>query len=419
MSQQNDLRTLAKDLGISSILAEETSDALDIFRPWDSKNQAAALVPRTFASTHKFYDSTEVQPQTGFDGSTFLDGAVVDYHLTTHDVSVIDHVFMKFVVKNVHASAAVALYTPSVWFDSIELMNAQSNVLATIHDIDNLLALYMLPRNDFEQLAGGLLTDEDYAYASTSVTAGSQVELYLPLYTLFSSCRLHLPGIKGPVILRFRTKPKALIYSGTGTPNVITANVVLSGFDESYAKRNRRSAFYNGLMARFVNTPIFLPFYSFEHYTYSMSLAAGVKSEIRLSGFSGMMGALFIIVRALPLTVSTQAAFVKLDEYTVTDQSGTHFAGNYSKTHGMSKIILATQFNNVVGLHKNLYMIPFSSSVQRDFYTGTCNGFGILKGTEILNIIPASGVSGNHQIDIVGMKLSALEIRKGNLQKRN
>jgi hypothetical protein len=202
-------------------------------------------------------------------------------------------------------------------------------------------------------------------------------------------------------------------------PTFTKVVMLLSGFDEPQQKRNARTAFYRNQVAKFQQTPLYLPFYNWDHFSYSQSLVASVKSDIKLSGFNGMFAALFIIVRALPLTAANQGTYIALESFSVQDQTGAIYCGNHVKTHARSRIIAASQMGNASAASVNYYMVPFSAAVVNDFVTGQVHGYQILNGNDVLSITPNSAlVTGSYQIDVIGLRGNALRVFKGDVEKR-
>lgn len=413
----NEIRIRAKAIGVNNILTEEYDD-FQGFLPWDDTNPQTALVPRRYTVENHVIDQAEVQPNSGFSSGSFLAGSVVDFRLDTADISVIDHAFLCANITN-STGASVTLPPTSFWFDKIEILSPNSNTLATIYDIDNWQAVCMLPRVDFESLAALMGTTTGYSTAGVAIANTASTELYLPLIAVINAARLHLPGLKGALTFRFRAKSSTLNLIAGSHPTFTKVVMLLSGFDEPQNKRSQRTAFYRNQVTRFSNTPIYLPFFGWDHFTYSLTLAASVKSDIKLSGFSGMFASLFIVVRALPLTAANQGTYILLDSFSVQDETGAIFCGNHIKTHARSRVIIASQMPNLSGLSVNYYMVPFSSAVVNDFVTGQVHGFQVFKGNEVLSITPnASLVGGNYQIDVMGLRGNALRIFRGDIEKR-
>lgn len=414
----NEIRLRAEQLQVNNILTEEYDD-FHAFVPWDVKKPQTALVPQRYTVENRVVDNAEVQSITGFNSANFLAGSVVDFRLDSSDISVIDHAFLCCNITN-NTGAGVTLPPTPFWFENIEVLSTNSNTLCNIRDIDNWQAICMLPRHDFDQIATLMGTTTAYATSGVVIANGASTELYLPLITLFNAVRLHLPGLNGAITFRFRSKPSAMnLISGTH-PTFTKVVMLLGGFDEPQSKRNVRTAMYrNDYLARFSNTPLYLPFYNWEHFTYSMALAASVKSDIKLSGFQGMYAALFIIVRASPLTAANQGTFILLESFQVADESGAIFCGNHVKTHARSRIIAALQLQNVSAANVNYYMLPFSSAVVNDFTTGQVHGYQVLKGNEVLSITPNSALSaGTYSIDVIGLRGNALRVLRGEIEKR-
>ncbi len=413
----NEIKSRSKEAGVLSILTEETDD-FHGFRPWDDKNPQAALIPRRFSVENRVVDQTEVQPNAGFGSSTFLAGSVVDFRLDTADISVIDHAFLCCNITN-STGAAVVLPPTSFWFDKIEILSPNQNTLATITDIDNWMAVCMLPRTDFEQLAELMSTSTAYSTAGVSIANGASTELYLPLITMINAARLHLPGLKGPLTFRFRTKASAInLISGTH-PTFTKVVMLLSGFDEPQAKRNMRTAFYRNQITRFQNTPTFLPFYGWDHFTFSQAMVASTRTDVKLSGFAGMFAGVFVLVRVLPFTAANQGTLIALESLQIADESGAIFCGNHLKTHARSRVIAAAQMPNLSAKSVNYYVIPFSSDVVGDFVTGKNGGFQVFKGNEVLTLtLNSAAASTNYQIDVIGLRANSLRVFRGDIEKR-
>ena len=258
MASVNEIRQRAREMGVTSILTDDYEDP-HAFVVWDEKNPKSGLVPQRFTVEQRVVDHTEVRPNTGFSPSALLAGSIVDFKLDSNDVSVIDHAALVFNITN-STGAAVVLPPTSFWFDKIEILAPNGNQLLTIQDIDNWLALCMLPRNDFEQIAALTGTTTAYSTAGTSIANGASTELYLPLFTMFMACRLNLAGIKGDLTFRFRLKAAALnLISGTH-PTFTNCCMLLSGFDEPQSSRNARTAAYMGRLARLAGVPLHLAF---------------------------------------------------------------------------------------------------------------------------------------------------------------
>lgn len=413
----NEVRQRAREIGVSNILTEEYDD-FHAFVPWDDKNPQAALVPQRYMVENRVVDNTEIQPNTGFNSGNFLAGSTVDFRLDSSDISVIDHAFLCSNITN-STGAAVTLPPTAFWFDKIEVLSTNSSTLCTIYDIDLWQSICMLPKTDFESLATLMGTTTNYSTAGVTIANNASTELYLPLITLFNATRLHLPGLNGSLTFRFRSKPSAMNLIAGSHPTFTKVIMLLSGFDEDKEKRNSRTAVYRNRVPRFGQTPLYVPFYNWDHFTFSQALAASVKSDIKLSGFSGMFSALFVLIRALPLTAATQGTFIALDSFSVADESGAIFCGNHIKTHARSRILAAAQMQNASAANVNYYMVPFSSAVVNDFVTGQVHGYQVFKGNEVLSITPNSGLAaGNYQIDVIGLRGNALRILRGDVEKR-
>lgn len=411
MTSLNETRQRSRDEGVSVILSQE-SQRFSAFVPWDRNNPNGALVPQRSLVENRNVDNTEVQPQTAFSPAAFFGGSPTSFKLSTKDLSIVDHAFLVFKITN-STGAAVVLPPTAFWFNKIELRAPNSNVLIEIRDIDNWMATCLLQRSDFETISSLISSTDAYSTAGVSIANGASVELYLPLFTLFNACRLHLPGIQGDMELYFETKPSAMILISGTHPTVTSVTLLLAGVDESQEKRLARTRNYRS------NTPIYLPFNSWNHFTQSMTLAAGVKTDIRLSGFKGQFSALFFFVRALPLTAANQGTFILMDEHSVRDQSGQIFCGNHVKSAARSKIYMAAQLNNLSTRYSNHVMVPFSSAVVNDFITGQIHGFQTFEGTETLSITPTTGTaSGQYQVDVIALQSTALRIQRGEITKR-
>lgn len=413
----NEVRSRARGNNISHILSEETSE-FHGFQPWDGKNPQAALVPRRFAVENHTSDAVEVQPLSGFNAGTFLNGAVIDYRLDNHDVSVVDSMMLAVNITN-STGAGVTLPPTPFWVDKLELLGPSSNVLATFYDTDLWAAILCLPRNDFEQLAAYMSTNTAYSTAGVVIANGASSELYLPIIPLVHACRLHLPGINGSLTWRFRMKSSANILIAGTHPTVTSALMLLQGADESANKRSLRTAYYKGQIARFQNTPLYLPFFTTERFVYTQTLAASTRYNIKLSGFQGQFAALWVIARALPLTAANQGTFLQLADFTVQTAGGENLAGNHIKSHVRSRIIAAGQLQNLAAANSNFYMLPFSQSVVQDLIVGSSSGFQVLEGTEnLIFSTTAATAPGSYELLVIGFKANALRIQKGQVEKR-
>lgn len=417
MASVNEIRQRAREMGVTSILTDDYEDP-HAFVVWDEKNPKSGLVPQRFTVEQRVVDHTEVRPNTGFSPSALLAGSVVDFKLDSNDVSVIDHAALVFNITN-STGAAVVLPPTSFWFDKIEILAPNGNQLLTIQDIDNWLALCMLPRNDFEQIAALTGTTTAYSTAGVSIANGASTELYLPLFTMFMACRLNLAGIKGHLTFRFRLKAAALnLISGTH-PTFTNCCMLLSGFDEPQSSRNARTAAYMGRLARLAGVPLHLPFYGWDHFTASQALAPSTRVELKMNGFSGMFSAVFLLIRALPLTAANQGTFIQLESTVLQDESQNIFCGNHNKSHARSRWITAAQMPNLSAQSVNYYMTPFSVAVPTDFAVGQVHGYQVFRGNESVVFTPTAGLSaGNYQIDVVGLRAQTLRIQNGDIEIR-
>ena len=417
MASVNEIRQRAREMGVTSILTDDYEDP-HAFVVWDEKNPKSGLVPQRFTVEQRVVDHTEVRPNTGFSPSALLAGSVVDFKLDSNDVSVIAHAALAFNITN-STGAAVVLPPTSFWFDKIEVLAPNGNQLLTIQDIDNWLALCMLPRNDFEQIAALTGTTTAYSTAGVSIANGASTELYLPLFTMFMACRLNLAGIKGDLTFRFRLKAAALnLISGTH-PTFTNCCMLLSGFDEPQSSRNARTAAYMGRLARLAGVPLHLPFYGWDHFTTSQALAPSTRVELKMNGFSGMFSAVFLLIRALPLTAANQGTFIQLESTVLQDESQNIFCGNHNKSHARSRWIAAAQMPSLSAQSVNYYMTPFSVAVPTDFAVGQVHGYQVFRGNESVVFTPTAGLSaGNYQIDVVGLRAQTLRIQNGDIEIR-
>ena len=413
----NEVRQRAKEIGVNNILTEEYDDFHSIV-PWDNTAPQKALVPERYTVENRVADNAEVQPMNGFNSGNFLNSAQVDYKLDASDVSVIDHAFLCVNITN-STGAAVTLPPTPFWFDKIEVLAPNSNTLCTLYDIELWQSICMLPRVDFDSLATLMGTTTAYSTAGVTIANNGSTELYLPLITLFNACRLHLPGINASLTFPFYAKPSAMTLIAGSHPTITKAVMLLCGFDESQDKRNARTAVYRNRVPRFSRTPLYLPFYNWERFTQTLTLNPSVKSDIKLSGFSGMFSSLFIVIRAKPLSAANQGTYIALDSFSVADESGAIFDGNHIKTHARSRIIIAGQMHNLSAANVNYYMVPFSSDVVGDFISGQVHGYQVFKGNEVLSITPGAGLTaGSYDVDVLALRGNALRIMDGNVEKR-
>lgn len=411
MASHNETRQRAREANISAILSQESANFAP-FIPWDSRNPSAGMIPQRYSVENRVVDLTEVQPQTSFSPAAFFGGAPMSFKLSTNDLSIIDHAFLVFKVTNSTGGAVVTPPT-AFWFNKIAVRAPNGNTITEVRDIDSWLSQLMLARTDHESISALVNSTDAYLTTGNSLANGASVELYLPLFTLFNACRLHLPGINGDLELFVEPKPSAMtLVSGTH-PTVTSATLLLAGVDEAQERRNRRTQEYRGRI------PHFLPFYAWNHFTQALTLAAGIKSDVKLSGLKGQFSALFVLVRALPLTAATQGTFIKLDEHSVRDQSGQIFCGNHAKTHERSRIIAGADLHNLAAKNSNFYMVPFSGTVVHDFITGQVHGYQVFGGNETLSITPTTGTaSGQYQVDVVALQSTALRIQGGEVSLR-
>ncbi len=416
MSNLNDIQQRARAQGVNPILIKETTD-FAAFEPWKDGGRALALTPRRWECENRVIDIAEVSPVNGFVPSGVLNGNIFEFKLDNDDVSVIDHAYLRFEISNSTGAAVVLPPTP-LWFEKYELQTSTSNTLCQVTDIESWLAVCMLPRQNFEQIATLMGTTTAYATSGVSIANGASVELFLPLLTVFNAARLHLPGLTGDLRLRFYPKMSTLnLISGTH-PTFNKVSLMLHGFDEESGKRNVRTAIYQDRTREYKNIPVCKPFLDWQNFKQSVTLSPSTLASIRLNGFDGLCSGVFVVIRAAPITATNQATMIPMRHITLKDAAGNSYCGNFVKSHAMSRVIQAGLFDNNASANVNFYFIPFSSNPVYDFFVGGVHGHQTLNGNDSLEIMPNSTlVAGDYQIDLFALRPSVLRIFRGEIDK--
>lgn len=413
MASANEIKLRAQEINANRILTTELSE-FNALVPWDKKNPLASpLIPQRYTNENRVVDYTEVQSATVFDPARFLDGSITDFKLDTSDVSVIDHAFLRFNITN-STGAAVTLPPTSFWFHKIEILNGESNALTNVHDLENWMALCMMDRTAFENMNAQFGTTDAYSTAGVTIANNATTDLSLPIFTLFSPVRLHLAGLNKGLIIRFHAKPSAMNLIAGTHPTVNRASLLLGGFDEAQVKRSQRTALYRSPRIKF------FPFHSWNQHSSAPTLTAGISMPIKLTGFDGIYAALFVCVRALPVTNANQGTLIPLQACTVKDEHGTILCGNHEKNAALNKLILSVQAHSLSPKFVNYTMIPFSSTVIQDFQHGQSHGYQVFGGkNEILNVTTATGVAtGQYEVLVLGLRADSLRVQGGNAESR-
>ncbi len=416
MSNLNDLSLRARERNVNRLLVSEYED-FNAFQFWNKKTPKAGRVPKRFNVLNRVVDTADIQPNTGINQTSLLNGGTFEFKLDTNDISVIDHMFLCCNVTN-STGASVTLPPTPFWFERYEIQDDNGSPLCTVTDVENWLSVCMMPKNEFENYASYFGTTSAYSTAGVVIANGASRELYVPLLTFVNAVRLHLPGFVGNLRMKFYPNTSVTNLIAGTHPTFTKVALSLFGFDEDNEKRERRTLEYRNQIIGTQESALKIPFLDWVRIPFATTLTPSLMTSIKLQGSEGQVSGIFVVIRPAVLTAANQGSFIPLDSITVRDQSGTSFCGNMVKSHDRSRIIMMAQLESTAAANVNFYLIPFSSQIPTDFFVGQINGFQIFTGGETLEITPRSSLTpGSYSVEVLLLRPSILNIYRGQSKK--
>ena len=368
------------------------------------------MVPAGYNVQSKQKAIVRQAPITALSGSSFLNGSSLDFKLDRSHLSIFTNAYIQVKISNSTGGSITLAPTP-FWVDRIEIQGPGGQILTMIRGQELFLTLSaFLSRNEFEQMAPHMCLSTAYATTGTVLANGASDAYYIPLFHLFSACKLHLDGLAGDFTVRILTQSSTYTLLAGTHPTVSDVALIMKGFNESSDMRAERKSTYHS------RWPLKLPFINIIRHLDNQTLAASTQYSTLLSTLRGTFVGIFITVRAAAITATNQGNYQALTSFDLQLASGESLLGHYVRLDEDNKLECAELFNNLFAVNKDAYFISFSSDPVLDCMTGSVHGYQVFSGAEKLQFSTPSTLSGgSYIIDVYGLSAEHCHIQNGQL----
>lgn len=360
-----------------------------------------------------------VQPSTATPAN--LNGAVVDYKPNAV-IDRWDHAYLKISLTNNDASSCTVTTAPHLLnFWSIFGGNGNALLFQQYgYEIWNEVCSFS---NTFEWAQMLNLVGSSAAYATTGVViaSGASTNLYIPLFSVFSPCRLFLEGLNDNLLIRFTFQPSALNLIAGVTPTVTQMQLLLRGSYETKQVKDMKMKMYRTL-------PLDFPMLGCQRTQYPQTIAASANYKIQLQGINGLVNCLWIWAWPTPTTATNVGTYSDIwSNFDITDQSGNSILGYYQRdvadtTNFRSDNQISTMeyWDNTFSLNKTVLFVSFSRSPVDDWRSGSSRGFQPFDGFNILTFnTKSTATPGAYNIVVACRTAQTIRVRRGVLSTNN
>ena len=248
----------------------------------------------TFAN--KVVDQCREMAQLGASSATptsvaTLANATVEFRLE-NNIDRISTVWLRLKYANTSGASCVTSIGDG-WIAHIEIYsNNGSNLLWQSNNrVEQFVTNAFLSRNEFEGMASKRFTDDNYATGVVTVLDTATGYVYIPIaLPFFKAVNLRPYTIDGNLLIRI-TFGAAAACVQSGAMSISEATLQLSGYKESEAQQQ--------LMLSNSSVPKCLPYWTFQHHTETLTLAASSTYQIRLFGLIGDASVVAFGIRAV------------------------------------------------------------------------------------------------------------------------
>jgi len=310
-------------------------------------------------------------------------------------------------------SETVEFVPASLWFNSIEDLNQNGDVLETLGD-EQLIIANMFSDADSDRkkynTAIGRFDDASHRQLLASKVSDYLVELW----SFNKQAPMVITNDNNSHILRFNLRPLADIVvaqGGSGTPaaSIISASLLcrvvknsLPNLEQAIAKipRNIRILDKN-------HQPVLVQ--------------SGISStRIVLAGLVGDYAFLFFTVRSLSPKNADLMTYTEIDSYRILDGSSENIIGR-AVSDTESRLVYGRNWIDTSFFTDNaqhIYLYSFANNPSAVFKSGNYLGSRVFGGNEQLEINFTSSLISQVQIDIYAYSYSALQIHQNGIRKR-
>lgn len=373
-----------------------------------TKNNQLIRKRNTYKTLAQNKDLVHQQPASAVPAN-WLEGSQIDFRIESGIVDALDWVCLRAKYTN-STGGAVVLAPHQMHIQRIDVYAQNgSDLIYSVQGHDLYLANAFIPRNEYENISGLMGLTESYASAATSITDGTSLYSYIPLFSPWLCWRIHPSGLKGNLLVRVYSNVKALTTVSGGTLTCNELVLQLYSRDQPQSLQTQQNNFYMD-----PSIPTSLSFLSIQRMPYPITLAASSQYDIVLTGIRGIASCLFFTLRAAAVTASNCITYTAIDTYDIVDASGNSLLGSTQKNSQEQQMEYATCFNNKFRKLINFNFVPFSSDPVSDYTMGTGNGFQPFTSFERLQFKTPSGLSpGAYLLDIVAFVQDDLVIKSG------
>jgi hypothetical protein len=342
------------------------------------------------------------KPHSGINNSTlFSANSQIDYYLNPNGYT--KRMLLDINVTNNNANP-INIF-PLYFIDRIEIMDSSGSIGETIYG-DN---MYLEKVHQPLDYAKRIQTVEGFSvsnYNGIALAAGASQEFVLHIPCWLDAATPKLNSIMDRMLVRVYFSP-----NGTDTPTslyVTSCDILTEGilpYSELEGKETRRKRkdttnfrFLGGIRAS----------------QESLQMNPSSQYDIRLTSGSGLCAFLLVVVRANPIAFANINTFVPLSSIELLDKDSV-IVGIHSD-NVMIQGIVNQAFDGDILNYKNIYTIPFCTSVTAS-KDGGQTGFYQLTSNEIVRIFtPSTLTAGNYTVNIYSFEHQTAQIKNGELK---
>lgn len=351
---------------------------------------------------------SQQQPSTSVPANIVVSGGSFDFRIEP-SIDIVEKMYLIIQIYN-GDSSAVVIQPSQLLIDRYEVYADNGNRLLTqVYNTENWNNNAFLSFSSWNVLAPFFGSDSSYSTAGVSIAATSYKTLYLPLYSFFVPLKLALGGLKSTLLLRFYFGNNNVISGNSASLILSNTYLQLRGLMLPQAAKLERNKSY-------MTIPQSLPYIGYQRQTVSQTFQSSSTYDFVLSGIRGLASYMWFVVRALPLSASNEASYIKMDSFDVTTQDGASILGYYRRLYSDMQVSFAENHDSMFINYVNAHFIAFSSDYQRDFIDGSVSGCYPFTSYERLSITTPSTLSaGAYRLDIyIGSREYAL-IQNGDI----
>ena len=344
-----------------------------------------------------------------------LSNAQVEFKINADSIDVLDYPVLAGHFLN-DSLAAASMAGLAHYINRIEIVSPSGETLWSTVSQELLLSNLFLDKSTFEEVCYASDLSTVFQPNFSSVGTGQHLEVYMPIWGFFKSCKLAIFCIPYLTVRIIFNPSSRVIQTG--------AEMKCSNLQLLLVGKKLKTSSKNAIIDVYRNPRIStsLSHLAVDRITETRNLSSGQQVEILLQGARGICSLIFVTVRkeADINTPSGACLYHHMDKMQILDSAGNSLLGSYVRPPKFRYFLQGVDFGNS-SASLGLDMIVFSTDPVGSFARGEVDGYCVITGQEKLTfIVPTdSFVNGNYVIDVRCYMYENLNILNGNLSVSN